>query len=93
MAIVTGTTMGPSPPASYTGCHSHGEELYVLSDIHSFSWRCTFLIIDRYCYGPDAEETPFATEGAAAVAPEETGGSVASNEGPERNCHFHAGVE
>ena len=28
MAKVTGTTIGPSPPAEYTGCHGHDEEVY-----------------------------------------------------------------
>ncbi|KAL8655783.1 MAG: hypothetical protein Q9210_000671 [Variospora velana] len=29
MAMVTASALGPTPPTQYTGCHSHGEELYV----------------------------------------------------------------
>ena len=47
-----------------------------------------------YCYGPDEEETPFAAEDPAAAVPTEDAVSAStSNEEPERNCHFHAGVE
>ncbi|KAL9012074.1 MAG: hypothetical protein Q9173_003131 [Seirophora scorigena] len=28
MAMVTASAFGPTPPAQYTGCHSHGEELF-----------------------------------------------------------------
>ena len=29
MAMVTAGAIGDPPPAQYTGCHAHGEELYV----------------------------------------------------------------
>ena len=47
-----------------------------------------------YCYGPDEEETPFAAEEAAVAVPTEDAVSAStSDDEPERNCHFHAGVE
>ena len=54
-------------------------------------------MFSSFCYGPNAEETPFAAE-AAATTPN-AGNAVmgkyseGENGGSERNCHFHAGVE
>lgn len=33
MAMVTASALGPTPPTQYTGCHSHGEELYIPTDL------------------------------------------------------------
>ncbi|KAL8965875.1 MAG: hypothetical protein Q9183_003643 [Haloplaca sp. 2 TL-2023] len=78
-----------------------GEELMALATGEALSdpapssyTGCHAHETELYCYGPDEEETPFVPEAAAATAPAEADSlTETTEEGPERNCHFHAGVE
>ena len=100
---VIATTTGSALPSSYTGCHSHGSELYVQYLRRTIGLN--LLKPYRFCFTSDGGEVELVAEGAedddhdhaatssgaSAASAAATSATAASSGG--KNCHFHAGVE
>lgn len=86
--VLASSTATGELPVEYTGCHPHGEDLYVGAAI-----CCALLTRRSYCLTPDGGEVELVTGSRTAHEGEQHADPAQTPESTGQNCHFHAGVE